>query len=410
MLKTLIPPSIQDERSLAFGELIERLPALDLEPIRVLNLERQGMDVLRLLAEQFGLPPWGIDGLAEADLRARIRASIPVHKALGTLGALKELARYAGSEILRAITPPSKTFCAPSQTVQERNAWLARMPQLRFYRYRGHGVAGHGAFIGWKTFCGGHRMPLQSDAVSRIGTRPALWDRGIETWLVQVERETITSDRVSVTDREVRQPSLKGRTSFPGFPVRLCASDASARIHMVRLLDPFIENRDQLHLQAAIPGLAPVALVPEAVGTLGTRQGMFTAKSFPGAKGRSCLLQTTSGDRIYERIYLHDRALSLTPKGRTTHLGMGCRLGMPPHNAEITLSVPGIFPIRCTSRFIQGYLKPADTSRWDRCLGALRYGKRLSDRIQVRALAPFSITAGEHLTSGSTTCGTFAAH
>lgn len=409
-MDSLLPPVLQDARGRAVEAMFACMADLDLAALRIYDVDHVPANALPALAWQFGVLDLFNLVLDEAGRRGLIKNAIALHRRMGTLAGLRQLASYAGGAILRVVTPPSKTFCAPSMTVSERNAWLARMPQLRFYKFRGGSSAGHAAFCGWQTYIRGHRWPLVSDAISRIGTRPALWDRGAETWLVQATRETVTESKVAVTDREVRQPSVQGYTSFPGFPPRLCSSDAAARIYTVRLLDPYQEGQDKIHLQAAIPSLSPVSYVPEAVAQVGTRRGnLFPGASSLGSRGRSCLLESTAGDRIFDRIYLHDPERALAPRGRSIHLGDGCRMGMPPHNAELVLSVPGAIPSRCVSRFVQGYLKPADTSRWCRLIGALNYGKRLSDRVLARALATRQITSGPHL-SGSTLSGTFAAH
>ena len=80
---------------------------------------------------------WGRDVLAwpsdadETQRRQLTARSWHLHRRMGTLSGLRELAAVFGGTITKAITPPAKLFAAPALTVAERNAFVARYPQLR---------------------------------------------------------------------------------------------------------------------------------------------------------------------------------------------------------------------------------------------------------------------------------------
>src|SRR5260370_35078760 len=121
MPQLIIQPSINDVRSNALLELIERLGILDLTPLLVYRLDSTPDDALMLLAWQFDIlgPEWqlgaatvesvdnltdidvitnvdsltsrgGAAGLSDFDsLRALLRAAIPLHRTRGTPYAMK---------------------------------------------------------------------------------------------------------------------------------------------------------------------------------------------------------------------------------------------------------------------------------------------------------------------------------
>jgi len=128
MAQLIIQPSINDTRSRALLDLIERMDALDLTPILVYRLDSVPDSALLFLAWQFDLvaPQWqlgaqlsesldtllNIDALTDIDtlsstggvsgpsdfvsLRALLKVAIPLHRTRGTPFAIKAALKPLG--------------------------------------------------------------------------------------------------------------------------------------------------------------------------------------------------------------------------------------------------------------------------------------------------------------------------
>ena len=67
----------------------------------------------------------------------------------GTAYTLREYPRYADGRVLKIERPPMRVFSGASLTKNQRESWLASLPQIRLWRVREQGVAGpRKAFLG----------------------------------------------------------------------------------------------------------------------------------------------------------------------------------------------------------------------------------------------------------------------
>lgn len=103
-----LPAGINDERSRAVLELINRLGAIDLAPLLVYRIDELPDDALHFLAWQFHV--MGEEGweLAEtpAERRALIRRALELHRYKGTAWSVREAVRslgYAEAEIVEGL-------------------------------------------------------------------------------------------------------------------------------------------------------------------------------------------------------------------------------------------------------------------------------------------------------------------
>lgn len=350
------------------------------------------------LAWAFDVPLWPSD---QAERRGIGADSWRLHRLRGTMGGLKAIAKYAGGEVVKAITPPAKSYVSPALTRAERNAFVARYPQLRIYRFRTQGKR-----IG--LHCGdtiGLWLPVQSDAVLRIAPRAYFYKDGIETELTMVERKTATTSATaeSRTVTEVSIPGAAGRLSFAAsFPRFLTVTEAARRFYRVTLQQTYQDSSETLRKQTAEPGLQPIDINPDAIAqagqAAGVHAGQFVARH---------MLPSSASDRIFQRLYLFDPAVEVIRRAATMNLNAG-RLGLPAHHAELSLRVPGRRHKLATWAFVRGHLVASDQGVLMNCLGALRNMARASDRlsidtaIQRPALAGESVLAG-HLVAGQWT-------
>lgn len=349
---------------------------------------------------------WSVDVLAwprQADetLRRTLAArSWGMHRRMGTLAGLREIAAVFRGEIQRAITPPAKVFAAPSLTRAERNAFVARYPQLRIYRWRTVGER-QGAMLASSYL--GRAWPLTSDAVARIAPRAYLWQDGAETELAVTERVSTTTTRQAQAVTEVRAAGRAGPQAFlhalphpARFPGR---SSAAQRIYRLRLAQTYQDRAEQvLRRELLHPGLAPIDVRRDEVAVPGQATGLFLGGA-PAA--RPCTHPSTARDRLFQRLYLFDPDIEVRHRRASLHLGAGARLGMPPHHAELRLVLTSKGVRQATGRYVRGHLVATDKTRLNDCLASLRDVARASDRIDIDthirkpAAAGVSALAGE---------------
>lgn len=347
---------------------------------------------------------WAVDvlawprGASDSVRRNLISRSWNLHRLQGTLSGFRELAEVFGGEIIGAITPPAKIYTAPALTRDERNAFVARYPQLRIYRHRtiGNRIGLH---------CGdpiGRRTPVQSDALLRILPRAYLFRNGVETELTVIERATERTSRTAVqaTVTEVAIPGRAGRLAFIGrHPRHLTVTEAPRRFYRMQLAETYQDSRETLRREATLPGLTPIDVRPDAIAqtgqAIGVHAGQFVARH---------LVPSTARDRLYQRLYLFDPAVEVIRRSATLHLDAG-RLGMPAHHAELAVRMPGTSSRQAAGRYCRGYLVASDKAGLADCLGAMRNIMRTSDRIAINTHIKRPVAAGESVIAGQAMAG-----
>jgi len=384
---TLLPSSAsQFERDME--QATARLGAVSV-PLRPLwNADTIPENLLPWLAWARDVPFWN-KGADVKEKRAIVNASLDLHRRRGTLSCFRDMARYAGAELVKTITPPAKTFCARTMTQAERNTFLERMPQLRFFTFRNQASSLYGgirAAMNWKNYpvaASGYGMfPVQSTAAARLGVNAFIHTPdGVDTPLVSIDRSTQSEMKNAVSTQEVREASTTGRATFTmagGFINWLIKSTARSRFYSVRLITPYLDSSETLHKKTLEPSMQAVDVHYDTVAEQGTRAGMFIGGSFI----RAMFQKTYAGDRLYKRLYLFDKNQTLEPRGMTTHLG-GTRLGMKPHNAEMIVRITGERSIRAVDRFVSGFMQTAPRTVYNNTMQALRFAMRLSDRVLI---------------------------
>lgn len=346
---------------------------------------------------------WGRDVLAwpsdadETQRRQLTARSWHLHRRMGTLSGLRELAAVFGGTITKAITPPAKLYAAPALTVAERNAFVSRYPQLRIYRHRVEGVRQgamlQGAFLG-------AAFPAVSDAVLRVLPRVYRWNAGQEMELTAVERTTTSATGEAITITEVREGGRAGHLAFVGTRPRfLATSTAAQRMYRLRLTQDYTASRDTVHRTLAQPGLEPIEMRFDDVAQAGHAAGVFMGCALRGA-----LRKSTARDRLYQRLYLFDPSVAVLARTAGLHLNQG-RLGMPAHHAELDLRVRGKVNPKAAGRFVQGHLLAQPQAVLAKCLESMRAAARASDRIAINTTVSRQSTAGEQHFAGAIVAG-----
>ncbi len=351
--------------------------------------------VLPWLAWAFDVPLWPDDPAARRHITAD---AWRLHRLRGTLAGMREILRYTGADITKAVTPPAKVFASPTLTTAERNDFVARYPQLRIYRHRTSGQR-VGLHVG---DCHGARPAVQSDALNRILPRAYLWRAGVSAELAITERVVASREATaqSVTVTEVAIPGTAGRLSFVGgHPRHLTATEAARRFYRVTLGQTYIDTAETLRRVTAEPGMTPIDVRPDAIAetgqATGVHAGQFVARH---------LAPSTARDRLYQRLYLFDADVEVIRRAATLYLNAG-RLGMPPHNAELSLRIRGQTLRQAAGRYVRGYLVAQPKKVLADSLYAMRNMARASDRIAVNTRTRRPAAAGESVVAGQLIAG-----
>lgn len=334
--------------------------------------------------------------------RSITAASWSLHRRMGTLSAFREVAGYYGARITQAQTPPSKTFAGASLTREQRNAFVARYPQLRLYPRRVTGQRQGAMLMG--VFAGACLYPAPSDAAMRLATQAYLWRDGAETPLQSTERSTQTSTRTAKSYTEVRQNGQGQAQAFCGLaaaaPLRwLGRSEAAARIYRLVTDTPYIDSRETLHRAAVQPGLELLDARYDWIAGQGVAAGVHGGQHVAGH-----LLRSTARERIYKRLYLFDPAVQVQRRGTASFCDASI-LAMPAHHARLDVAIAGQLHARIANRHVSGFVVSTDKTDYRNTLAAMRSVARASDRIAINTAVHQEMVAGESARAGAAHAG-----
>jgi len=396
----LVQPSIRDDRGLAMDAAMARLGRLDLSTLLVYAIRHVTPTALPHLVDQFhmtGLEGWDTVS-TDPERRALVLGSIAYHRLKGTLAGLRLGGGRVGLSIVRAITPPAKVYMAPTLTRAERDAFLARYPQLRLYRYRIRSVRLAQGWYSGSAFVGAANYPTVTDAQLRMGWRSFLWQVGgaeapITTLVREIARERADAELFV----NIRRPGSAGFGFYPGRLIPhayYVTQDASGRLYNVTLSSPYTDFDELLHQRTAPPGLDPINIRYTQVAQRWIRHGAMLGAWLSGH-----LVDNGARDRLYRRFWLFDPAVPVPRRGRSTHVG-AMKLGMPAYTAELRTSQPGQRSPRIVGAFGCGYWAPASTSRLERGAAALRLAVAVRDKVWIDTHDRQTLTCGGAVFSG----------
>jgi hypothetical protein len=405
----LTAPGMRTPHISAFDALPdERWPSLPITAVLTHQIDTVPASVLPHLAERFHLAHTVAWRRAATDERRRylIKDAVRRHRLKGTLAGLKLAAEDAGAVLTRAVVPPAKLFAAKAQTRQERNAFVAAYPQLRFYRRRTRGTAGAVSFVSKHRF----HFLVRSDAVLRMAERAFLWRDGVERELAVLERELT---QVAAQGTEPVRVAAKGTGGFGfvagaarcRFPQR---STASSRIYTLSLAVPYVDRYETLRLATAGPGLEALDVRYEEVTEKGTMDCLMPGAAFAGAVsihngGRGFLVCSSVPDRVYRRLYLFDPEVAVSARQVSLHLNEGI-LTMPAHRAHLDVKITGRMDVRrWCGPYVRGHLVTRGHEALYECLESLRDAARGSDWIDVSTKFRRVAVAGVQHSAGSLT-------
>jgi len=384
---------------------IERvsLPTADPAVIRTIHSPQQApAPLLPWLAWSHDVPIWPVDA-DEVEQRSMIERSEYYHRIAGTLEGFRTMARLAGGKLVGVVRPPAKTFAAPALTTDERNQWVNRHPEIRWYRYRDRSTRQHAVF-GRRDYLGAMH-PAITDAIDRVEQRAFLIQNGQETPVTHHVTEVQTGVKDSIETHAVALTSSRGHATWLGRFTRYLADNGAAkRLYSVTLDDAYIDRQTTLRRQTIAPSMRPISVLYDTIAQRSTRRAaLFGAGDFLGAR---CLAVTDAATRLYRSIRLHDTNLRPERRGRSTHLG-ATRLGMPHHNGELTVELQDKAAKRRTyiNRYVSGHLVTSSQARLRQLLDALRFARRASEKIGVTTKTHSPLGCSTRHLSGDLLCG-----
>ncbi|MGY6705926.1 phage tail protein I [Roseinatronobacter sp.] len=358
--------------------------------------------------------------------RAVAQAWYRLHRLKGTQAGIEEAIRFFGGNVVGVRRPPDAFYPDPSLTRAERDKYLARFQQLRFFRFRNRGAATFGAYVGSGLrrsglFAGAGFHPTFTDAPVRIGRRAFLFDplTGIETPVKRADRVTVTDRRGATDFEEVSLPGSAGRSFFAGRlrPGKLftSATGARARTYSVAIDREYTEQRSKLHISGVIPATQPIDVRPRRVRLPGerVRGQLFPARkskgtAFIGRAGdgpnRVFLPRSSAENRIFDQVFLFDRDRLPDKRDARTFVGH-TRLGMTPYHARVTVELRGKLSPFAFQRFVTGHLIGTSKKRLRQVVEATRLSKSLRDKVWITAKTVRPAKAGDSLRIGTIKVG-----
>lgn len=353
--------------------------------------------------------------------RAVAKAWFRLHSKKGTLAGIREAVRYFDSLVVGVRRPPDAAYPDPSLTKAERENYLSRFKQLRFYSFRARGSAQFGAYLcsGYRLrrlFPGGKAFPFVSDAAARVGPRVFLFDPdvGEEVAVRRVQRSVTLEERGAVTFEEVDLPGLAGQAAFlgarPKAKVYTVDTGASARRYSVEMDTTYLEQLSEYHLTSVLPTADPVSVRPRKQYIRGARHigQLFPTSELAGQSinrrsdgiYRTFLPRTSAGLRVFEQIFLHDRERQVDKRGARTFIG-AVRLGMPAYNASLKIEARGKISRFAVQGFVNGFLVKTSKAKLLNTIEAVRLSKSLRDKINVTAKTMRPATVADRIALGT---------
>jgi hypothetical protein len=323
-----------------------------------------------------------------------------------------------GAEPRRFIVPPAKTYLMEGLTEEERQAFLARFPQLRIYPFVARGTYrfAHftsGAFGRAKAFLDACCIK-DVRAWSRYIRTARLWDRGEEATLTirAVTPEGIGRFHAAEFDEVVlgAKPTRALHLDTPPKARAFLVDDFGVAQRMIRIpRDASYSYRlGRETWTTTYPKADLVDVRPQSVAERhdGQPKALYvTKRQFILGKH---LPPTISWRFIYERWHIHNPERVPDVRIRSTHLGF-TRLGMPPYHAEVRTRIKGRLAPRTAGPFVNGYLMTGNRKPIADVREAVRVSKSLRDRILLDTKTFRFPRAGDRLKVGAVTLGRYIA-
>lgn len=328
-------------------------------------------------------PSWG-----ELRKRAAIVASPRLHQLKGTLEGIAAHLVEAGATLRQAVTPAERMFATPTVDKATRDAWLARMPQIRVYLANREGQAGADGFAG-DAFAGD--FFARFDAAELIyGRFATLVDGDEETPLRRAHVETTTVQDEALQLDRVFIPGTDAPALFAGSAFAddafLTAPLTPPRIVTFATSRTYSHAQSTIHLDTVGDGLQPALVAQERVS--GDGQAVLEQFAGDGAAGLdgSFAMADRAPWLIYDRVLLQDEGRDAPWIAAHSFAGH-VRLGPPAFTATLLVEAPGSLQTGAAvaRSWIIGedFAAPHDVTAFEGAIEAVRLSKAHRDCVLV---------------------------
>jgi phage tail P2-like protein len=413
----LHPAATGLEKAMADTDAV-RLMAIYAEAIiDVWDPYRVSLENLPYLAWAMGVNLWD-DAWREITKRTWTARQWEFKSLRGTAAGIRMAVDYVGRDVspfgyqvLAFTTPPQQVFSGPTLTREEREAWLATLPQIRVWRIREQGSAGprkaflgsasSGAFHARRCFLDGNNAAIESSALQRLRRRARYIERGVETaitvtefgnyWRVHlrsVEDSKVFCDRPIYIGHAVRRRFYIPTTA----PQRLITVWPTPRLSWRSPVWPTME---------------PIAAEPERIVERGTwHHQAFCDRPMRGGSlaHRPHFVPTDAWRRIYDRFAINDGSGDVARRRPVQFMGRGY-YGWPKYTEWVRLSLRNrrrfsVFsgsPMRARGR---RFFLPHDGTPVKRAKRAVMASKKLVDKVWLQLGPVPRFVAGRPFVAG----------
>ncbi|SHH06402.1 phage tail protein I [Bradyrhizobium erythrophlei] len=367
----LAPNATEYERTLA--SQVDRLLNMDI-PIRVLwDPWKCPENLLPYLAWALSVDIWD-SSWPLTKRRSVVANAIKHHQVKGTLQAIETYIDLVDSQLLKATTPPAKIFSGASLSVEQREAWLAKLPQVRVYQQYLLGAAKKRIFSGggrYNSFFE-QKFPQPNDAITRLSKRATWTVNGVETD-TKIENDDsyfriFIKTVLPYSDFCNRPFNLKKKFPIPSTAYKRIVTIAPLVISPWRV--------------AVGPQLEPVSTTPELVTTTGKEgHAVYSGRTIY----KRYFVPSQAPYQIYERYAVNDGSILTPQRPSIQFMGYG-RYGIAPHSAELKVRMNtqwSRYKARLGEPFAPRtkFFTPHDPTLMAKNRQAIIAAKRLSDKI-----------------------------
>lgn len=398
---------------------VKRVLDYDVDIIRrTKNANEVDEKLLPLLAWERSVPEglWW-EGQSKTSRRYITDNSFELHRQIGTYTGLKRHAELAGAEVLRIDSPPMMAFPGRDWTTEERDAWLARFPQLRTFMYRHLGSLAGALFLDdqnpWAlsdVIDNSAKFMVEINELETYGRRTFLVDHGVETPI------TMWTRNVTYTDRTVEEYDwlvLPGTSDIIWFMDQmkgdyyLIDSDpiAERTISVYRDTKDYKDNNEFFTSRTVSPGLAPIRIKPVHVLEPGVASYADTFLDQP-TNSEGWLTEGSADLHVFDQLYLYEPGRGLVPTPPEARCFLDVTYYQWPAyksllKARVTLTLPSCAVVE----FLDGYMLEPDMEPYYRLLDAARAASSARDSTLVDTQTLDEVQCSENLFCGQAVCG-----
>jgi hypothetical protein len=343
---------------------------------------------LKVLAFAMGVTLWD-DAWAEGVKRQWIADQWKFKALVGTEAAIRMALDLWGYTLVETLTPPQGFYLSEELTAEQRNGWLALMPQFRLQVGVSTGTGPIGEWFLGDGFLGEAAITV-NDGPTLIGRRGFLRRNGVDTPLDLVTVTSATTQSTLVEVERIRVPGLSTVGWFLGEDFLgeadhyLDAAELEAEVVTVRLDRTVDRTTQTLGLNTVSPGLEPLDVRPKRISDVGDGgDAWFLGEDFLGER---FLVPDDAGMLLADVLFLNDPTVSVPMVDGASFLGVD-RFGMDPHTAELMIDLhqeaepDGFF---LGQVFLgESFLIPEDTTARENAFRAVLAATALRDTVLV---------------------------